>query len=62
MTPSEIAHTLFTTIQPFDTIQAVLQQEIVLYCGRLIATNPSIFQGILKVRIINERNHVRMSY
>jgi phosphorylase kinase alpha/beta subunit len=34
-----------------DTIHAVLQQEVVLYCGRLIATNPDIFRGILKIRV-----------
>lgn len=32
-------------------MQAVLQQEVVLYCGRLIATNPDIFKGILKIRV-----------
>lgn len=28
-----------------------MQQEVVLYCGRLIATNPDIFKGILKIRV-----------
>lgn len=49
MTPSEIQNVMYNTIQPFDVIQAVLQQEVVLYCGRLIATTPEIFKGILKV-------------
>lgn len=26
-------------------------QEIVLYCGRLIGTNPDMFRGILKIRV-----------
>ncbi|XP_037042140.1 probable phosphorylase b kinase regulatory subunit beta isoform X2 [Bradysia coprophila] len=51
MTPAEIQSVMYTTVQPFDVIQAVLQQEVVLYCGRLIATNPDIFKGVLKIRI-----------
>jgi hypothetical protein len=50
MTPSEIQNVMYDTVQPYDVIQAVLQQEVVLYCGRLIATNPDIFRGILKVK------------
>jgi len=34
-----------------DPIQAVLQQEVLLYCGRLIATHPTLFAGILKIRV-----------
>lgn len=51
MTPAEIQNVMYTTVQPFDVNQAVLQQEVVLYCGRLIATNPDIFKGVLKIRI-----------
>lgn len=51
MTPAEIQNVMYTTVQPFDVIQAVLQQEVVLYCGRLIATNPDVFKGVLKIRI-----------
>lgn len=51
MTPAEIQSVMYSTVQPFDVIQAVLQQEVVLYCGRLIATNPAIFKGVLKIRI-----------
>lgn len=51
MTPGEIQNVMFKTIQPFDVIQAVLQQEVVLYCGRLIATHPDMFKGILKIRV-----------
>lgn len=42
---------MYNTVQPLDVIQAVLQQEVVLYCGRLIATTPEMFQGILKIRV-----------
>lgn len=42
---------MYNRIQPYDVIQAVLQQEVVLYCGRLIATNPEMFKGILKIRV-----------
>ncbi|KAI8125814.1 putative phosphorylase b kinase regulatory subunit beta [Lucilia cuprina] len=51
MTPAEIRDVMYNTVQPYNVIQAVLQQEVVLYCGRLIATNPSMFRGILKIRI-----------
>ncbi|XP_066991730.1 probable phosphorylase b kinase regulatory subunit beta isoform X2 [Anabrus simplex] len=51
MTPADIRSVMYSTIQPYDVIQAVLQQEVVLYCGRLIATNPEMFKGILKIRV-----------
>ncbi|XP_075211939.1 putative phosphorylase b kinase regulatory subunit beta isoform X2 [Lycorma delicatula] len=51
LTPAEIRSAFYKRIQPFDVIQAVLQQEIVLYCGRLIATSPDMFKGILKIRV-----------
>ncbi|XP_053605602.1 probable phosphorylase b kinase regulatory subunit beta isoform X3 [Plodia interpunctella] len=51
MTPGEIQAVMYSTIQPYDVIGAVLQQEIVLYCGRLIGTNPDMFRGILKIRV-----------
>lgn len=51
MTPSEIQNAMFSCFSWMDTIYAVLQQEVVLYCGRLIATNPDIFKGILKIRV-----------
>lgn len=51
MTPSEIQVVVYNTIQPYDVIQAVLQQEVILYCGRLISTNPELFRGILKIRV-----------
>lgn len=51
MTPAEIKDVMYNKVQPSDVIQAVLQQEVVLYCGRLIATTPEMFQGILKIRV-----------
>ncbi|XP_020296477.1 probable phosphorylase b kinase regulatory subunit beta isoform X2 [Pseudomyrmex gracilis] len=51
MTPAEIQSVMYSTIQPHNTVQAVLQQEVLLYCGRLIGTNPEMFKGILKIRI-----------
>ncbi|RZC40824.1 phosphorylase b kinase regulatory subunit beta [Asbolus verrucosus] len=51
MTPAEIHYVVYNTIQPYDVIQAVLQQEVILYCGRLISTNPELFRGILKIRV-----------
>lgn len=51
MTPAEIQSVMYSTIQPHDVVQAVFQQEVLLYCGRLIGTNPDMFKGILKIRI-----------
>lgn len=51
MTPAEIQSVMYSTIQPHNIIQAVLQQEVLLYCGRLIGTNPEMFKGILKIRV-----------
>jgi phosphorylase kinase alpha/beta subunit len=49
LTPKEIHSLLYNTIS--DPYEAVLAQEVVLYLGRLITTNPHLFQGILKIRI-----------
>ena len=51
MTPGEIQEAIYTKVQPFNTISAVLQQELILYCGKLIQTNPELFSGILVVRM-----------
>ncbi|XP_042207580.1 probable phosphorylase b kinase regulatory subunit beta isoform X3 [Homarus americanus] len=50
--PAEI-HDLFYTpaLQAHNVVQAVLQQEVVLYCGKLIATHTQLFNGILNIRI-----------
>nr|XP_053638144.1 probable phosphorylase b kinase regulatory subunit beta [Cherax quadricarinatus] len=50
--PAEI-HDLFYTpaLQSHNVVQAVLQQEVVLYCGKLIATHTQLFNGILNIRI-----------
>lgn len=37
--------------QTHNVVQAVLQQEVVLYCGKLIATHTHLFNGILNIRI-----------
>lgn len=49
LTPKEIHSLIYNTIT--DPYEAVLQQEIALYLGRLISTSPELFQGILKIRI-----------
>jgi phosphorylase kinase alpha/beta subunit len=51
LTPAEVRDAVYATVQPYDTIQAVLQQELALYCGKLIVTNPDLFVGILKIRM-----------
>ena len=48
-TPKEIHQLLYDVItEPYD---AVLQQEIILYVGRLISTTPHLFEGIVKIRV-----------
>ena len=37
-------------MSPHDVPGAVLQQEIILICGKLIETQPWLFQGILVLR------------
>lgn len=51
MTPAEIHSVMYSTIQTYNIIHAVLQQEVVLYCGRLVSTHTSKFKGILKIRV-----------
>ena len=38
-------------VQPYNIIGAVMQQELILYCGKLIATQPDLFNGILVLRM-----------
>jgi len=42
---------LYTKVQPYDVIGAVLQQELILCCGKLIETRPGLFQGTLVLRM-----------
>lgn len=51
LTPKEVEEIIYSKCQQHDIYQAVLQQEIVLYVGRLTATAPHLFHGILKIRI-----------
>ena len=49
LTPKEVHALIYDTI--VDPCEKVIQQEIILYVGRLISTTPQLFQGILKIRI-----------
>lgn len=51
LTPKEVEGIIYSKCQTHDIYQAVLQQEIILYVGRLISTTPHLFHGILKIRI-----------
>ena len=51
MTPGEIQDAIYTKVQPFSMLSAVLQQELILYCGKLIQSHPELFSGILVVRM-----------
>jgi len=49
--PSDIKKILYDRCFPFDPIQAVLQQELIINIGTFITTSPEYFRGILKIRI-----------
>ena len=51
VSPNEIKHILYAKCMPYDICQPVLQQELILGIGKLIATSPEHFDGILKIRI-----------
>ena len=51
LAPQEIKHILYSKCFPHDIMQTVLQQEIIIYIGKFISTNPRMFDGILKIRI-----------
>ncbi|XP_076338400.1 putative phosphorylase b kinase regulatory subunit beta isoform X3 [Tachypleus tridentatus] len=51
LTPKEVREIVYSRCQHHNIHQAVLQQEIILYIGRLITTTPHLFHGILKIRI-----------
>ncbi|XP_005099610.1 phosphorylase b kinase regulatory subunit beta isoform X2 [Aplysia californica] len=51
ISPNELKNILYSKCLPYDVCQAVLQQELILSIGKLIATSPELFDGILKIRI-----------
>ena len=51
VTPDDIRRILYERLFPYDVIQAVLQQELIINIGTIMSTNPEYFQGILKMRI-----------
>jgi len=50
-TPQEIQAAIYHKVLPYSVTGAVLQQEMILYCGKLIATKPELFTGILVLRM-----------
>ena len=51
VSPNDIREILYTRLYPYDPIQAVLQQELIINIGTYITTSPELFHGILKIRI-----------
>ena len=49
--PAVLHSAIYTKVQPFGVLDAVLQQELILYCGKLVATNKELFGGILNIRL-----------
>ena len=50
-TPTVIYEAIYNNVQPYNIISAVLQQELILYCGKLIASKPELFAGLLVIRM-----------
>lgn len=48
-TPNEIHELIYRPGQ--DIYESVLQQEIIIYAGRLVATSPHLFDGIFRIRV-----------
>lgn len=59
LTPTEIHTLIYSTISTKNPCDAVLQQEIALYIGRLISTRPDYFEGILTIRVTNFMSAMR---
>ncbi|GAB6026744.1 hypothetical protein CHUAL_013250 [Chamberlinius hualienensis] len=51
LTPKDIYQIIYKWVYPLNHVQAVLQQEIILYLGKLIATHRNLFTGIIKIRV-----------
>jgi len=51
MTPKELNDAIFNMVYPYSVVGTVLQQEMILYSGKLIATDPELFVGILVLRM-----------
>lgn len=59
LTPTEIHTLIYSTASTENPCDAVLQQEIALYIGRLISTRPDYFEGILTIRVTNFMSAMR---
>lgn len=59
LTPTEIHTLIYSTVSTKNPCDAVLQQEIALYIGRLISTRPECFEGILTIRVANFMSAMR---
>lgn len=59
LTPIEIHNLIYSSVSTKNPCDAVLQQEIALYIGRLISTRPDYFEGILTIRVINFMSAMR---
>lgn len=51
VSPGFLQDLIFKICSPYNIQEAVLQQELILGIGKLIATSPDLFEGILKIRI-----------
>ncbi|XP_022700055.1 probable phosphorylase b kinase regulatory subunit beta isoform X2 [Varroa jacobsoni] len=50
LTPQQVQQLIYSQCLDYP-YHAVLMQEILVYCGKLIQTTPKLFNGILKIRV-----------
>jgi phosphorylase kinase alpha/beta subunit len=51
LSPKDIVKIIYDMCMPADPIEAVLQQEIIIYLADVFTSHPSLFQGMLRLRI-----------
>ncbi|CAG0883522.1 unnamed protein product [Cyprideis torosa] len=51
LAPGQVHSVFYQQVARYCLYQAALQQEVILYAGKLISTTPSLFQGIIKFRV-----------
>ncbi len=51
MSPNEIKDLLYDSVPRDHVYAAVMQQELIIACGLLIASNPEVFVGMLTIKI-----------
>jgi phosphorylase kinase alpha/beta subunit len=51
MSPKDLVKIIYDMCMPADPIEAVLQQEIIIYLADVFTSRATVFQGMLRLRI-----------